>query len=210
MRRVILIAGLLASGAFAAPWAHAEELTPEARLDVEHAVMAGRLDDAVTALKSSDHPADLRVLGLLESWWRGPVGLKTHAAKQGAVDGGGPYPLIRALVEDRVRRETQGSEGLPGASPLEAYWKSHQATMTKDQDWVFQNVYRMMVRSYQGDEDPHAQSVLDRAARDGMLTAKLAWLCSLGAFLVLCFFGALIVARRARGLPTEAGDGPPA
>jgi len=170
--------------------------------------------------------ADRLPLLVRDLWWRGPVvpgeGVAAyppgdpdpaHALAQARLawlGAGGrgpwpvdervqdPYPLLTALVQDRIRRERVGSAGLPDDGPIEAWWIANEATVDGRVREVFPLTYGMMVRSYRGDEDPREARELDREARDLRNRNKVLWLGLLGALLATAFIASVVVARPRR------------
>ncbi|MDA1193855.1 MAG: hypothetical protein O2894_01585, partial [Planctomycetota bacterium] len=113
-----------------------------------------------------------------------------------------PYPLIDALVRDRIRRETLGAAGLPEDGPLARYAAAHDGGRTPEEAWVLTYAMDMQRRCYVGYEDPLQTDAADQAADRLRLQARLFYLATLGATIVLSFFGALVVGRR-RDEPTR-------
>jgi len=178
-----------------APAARAEGLSPEVRHAVEIAFFQGRYEDVRRLLEGVTTPEDRWPLEVLDSWWRGPA-TQPPPVGEHAGGGEGPYPLVAALVRERVRRERDGGAGLPEKGPVEAWWVEHEPGLTDPEHVLLRQVYDMMIRNLRGDEDAYEASQLDDEARKADMTAQIIWLASLGAFVVLGFFGMLLVVRR--------------
>lgn len=136
---LVAVGGLLLTGT-----AHAE-VSETVRRMAERAFLEGRLGDLDEILAGATSQADRLPVLLRDHWWRPRPGRKPAALQPEtglddlararlawlrapapkppyptAGGGGDPYPVITALVQDRLRRETRGHEGLPEDGPLEA------------------------------------------------------------------------------------------
>jgi len=190
------------------------------RATAERKFLAGRLEDLPLVLDGARTAQDRLPLILAAHWWRRTPGAaaadsvqpddlasrRVAWARAGlfeppyplAGSGGAeaePYPLLRALIEDRIRRETQGAKGLPEEGPLAAYLKAPGRTPTREETWDLKNTMRMMIRSYRGDRDPAEEFRSDRRARALHDQNRLIYLTSLAALMVLSFVGLLVVSR---------------
>jgi hypothetical protein len=256
VRCVALLASVLAVLLAAAPRVRADELPAATRHAVERAWFEGRLGDLDTILAHSDPAAAQLPLRLRDAWWRGPLARgAAHGGSHGdlrlrrlgwiAAGGPGPWPmpataserepwpLLSALVRDRVRRDRHGAAGLPEHGPLEAYWggesfedendnghwdegetfvdengngvydKGHEDGMDRAERYQFRFAWDMAVRCYRGDEDPEEEATRDRDAHELGNRAEAIWLGALGALLSLSFIASVVVARRRGPRPTR-------
>ncbi len=191
---VITFACLLS---WSASEAAAKELPAEVRAMAERAFLEGRYEDLDTILVAAKEPADRLPLVLYRTWWRLPDGdalsLPTQPPYPKTGSGGARWSLIDALRSDRMLRETTGGATLPGASPLMAYRESLDAEKDSETIWFLEDVFRLMEETYGG---PESISSKDRRRFERQRnTTQIIALGALGAFIVLCFFGALGVAR---------------
>lgn len=200
--------------------ASAEELPEYVHATAEGKFLAGRLQDLAGVLDKASTPRDRFPLVLAAHWWRRSPGDLPDASTQpasldakrllwafrggfeppypGYGSGGAeeePYPLLRALIDDRIRRETQGAQGLPEEGPLAAYLQRSEGDRPKNEAWDLRNGMEMMIRNYRGDADPADEFRRDRAARALHDRNRLLYLTSLAAFMVLSFVGLLIAGR---------------
>jgi hypothetical protein len=139
VRLLVLLAAVLA----ATPAVLADGLPPEARRGAEQEFLIGRPDLLEDRLEGAETAEDLFPFALRDLWWRGGPDAEVRAGFEAAAagatgvtarryawllgGGAGPYPaatgedpwpVLTALVEERLRRERDGPEGLPGAGPL--------------------------------------------------------------------------------------------
>lgn len=208
--------------------ARAEDGLPdELRMNAEHAFLDGRLQDLPVILDPATTPTDRFPLALAAHWWRrtpqtagsagapgeGLGGARIAWARAGRykppypLPGGGardPYPLITALVLDRIQRETVGAKGLPENSPLEAYLAATGGGRTRAEGEVVQFALAMQRRSYVGDDDPAAMARLDKHANRVANQARVIYLGLLGSLLVSAFLATLFVSRSRPPHPDNA------
>ena len=223
MRTACLSLLVIAALAGLAPAARADGIDAETRRRAEIAFYEGRLWALDEILRDATGDSDRLPLLVRDAWWRGPVPptgawvdlvrgdvdeafLLLAARNRWLGAGGGgdwpvagdaddPYPLLTALIQDRLRRELVGSAGLPEDGPIEAWWLEHEQEVDGPAREVFGLTYGMMVRSYRGDADPREERALDRQARTLANRNKLLWLGLLGALMSLSFIAALVVGR---------------
>lgn len=195
MRAVCVIAVLLVAGVLAHPCAHAKELPREVRAMAERAFLEGRFDDLETILVAAKYERDRYPLELHTTWWRVPDGaVPTPDAPLEQPGSGGPFwPLLRALAADRDFRESRGARDLPERSALLAYRQGLDEEKDSETIWFLEDVFRLMRETY-GEPEPLSAKERRHYTRIEN-TAKIAALASLGAFIVLTFFAALIVGR---------------
>lgn len=138
------LAALAALGALGPRRAAADPASPEARARAERAFLDGRFDDMDAAVGAGTTLADAEPLAVRDLWWRPRAGYtppalapddrslsarrlrwllgdgrsRAEAYPRPGPDETDPYPLLTALVEERLRRETVGADGLPEAHPL--------------------------------------------------------------------------------------------
>ncbi len=198
--------------------ASADDLPDAVRADAEYALLDGRPQDLDSVLANHRRGYGPFPWVLARHWWRkspapavvaGSTKAMTDAERWAfegsselpypAPPGGGavdPYPLLRALINDRLLRETQGSAGLPEASPLAAYLMATGGGRDKDEGRFIGFALDMMTRSYRGDDDAAEEFRADAAARKLQDQNRLLYLTSLGALLVLTFVATLVVGRK--------------
>jgi hypothetical protein len=212
-----LLLGLLLGPALPA---HAgdDKLPDQVRADAEYAVLDGRPQDLYAVLANHRQDYGPFPLILANYWWRKTPAPAVRPDAAGALSdperwaflgrseapypaapGGGavdPYPLLRALIADRIQRETHGSAGLPAASPLAAYLEATGGGRDKDEAQFIGFALEMMTRSYIGDDNAAEAFRADAAARKLHDRNRLLFLTGLGALLVLSFVATLVVGRR--------------
>lgn len=207
----------------AATVAQAEEgLSDKTRVRAEHAIVDGRQQDLPGILQDATTPRDRFPLELDAHWWRRTPaevaprddisddtldGRRIAWARAGGtklpypVPSGGadePYPLLTALVEERIRRETVGAAGLPQDSPLRHYLTSVDGGRDDLEGRTIEFCLAMQTRSYIGDEDPAEQARLDKKADLAANLARVLYLGLLGSLLVSAFLATLFVSRDRR------------
>jgi hypothetical protein len=137
------VLALLAIALSPAALAEPEPLSVEARRRAERAFFFGRFEDVDAILGASNAPIDRELPEILHRYWRSddrtslPVEGTSVSSRRirwthawhalpvaeyfgPAADEAEPYPLLTALVLDRLRRETKGIAGLAAESPLAA------------------------------------------------------------------------------------------
>ncbi len=195
MRRLLIIALLVSAWTLHAPTAHADGLPKETRAMAERAFITGRLDGLETTLASATAERDRYPLLLRDGWWRSETGAVDVEPPYPESGGGAAsaWPLLRALAADRALRESVGPHGLPEASPLYVYASSLDEQAFREELYYLDDVFRLMRETY-GEPVPPLAS--ERRSFERLRnTAMVVALGSLGAFVVLTFFGALIVTR---------------
>lgn len=202
-----------------------EGLDASTRRRAELAFFEGRLwdlDGLLAATGGQTDPDHLPIL-VRDRWWRGhregargsiepargdaDPAFELFLARLRWLAGGGegpwpvsaavedPYPLLTALIQDRIRRERIGSAGLPADGPLEAWWLANEPSVDGPVREVFRVTYGMAVRCYHGDEDLREARELDRKARTLGNRNEVLWLGLLGALAALAFIASLVVSR---------------
>ena len=196
MRVLTTIAAFALALVCTSPRAGAKELPPEIRAMAARAFLEGRYEDVETTLVGATSEADRFPLELYRTWWRLADGAKPAFPPPTTLPGGGgaAWDLIDALRMGRSMREMLGGASLPGQSPLMGYRKGLDEEKDAEAIWFLEDVFRLMAETY-GEPEPLPAKELRhyQRLRD---TAKITALASLGAFLVLCFFGALLVVGR--------------
>jgi hypothetical protein len=196
---------LAAAATCPAARAEPEPLSAEARARAERVFLLGRFEDLDAILGASNAPVDREPLDVLHAYWRAGERrpeppedaslsaqrirrvlaerdrLATYPAPgPGGVD---PYPVLSALVRDRIRRETQGVRGLPDGGPL--------AGVDDEGIRSYLPSLRVALGAVPWPADPEeatrAERMASLARRNGLLAAAAGT-----AFLV----GALFLARR--------------
>ncbi len=125
----------------ATPCARADDLPTATRQMAELGMAEGRWEDLEGTLGAARTPRQRLPLEILAQWWRRSPGaaaapladdpLTARRLDWVAQGSQGPYPELRegesdpwpvltALVQDRLHRERMGVQGLPHAGPLEA------------------------------------------------------------------------------------------
>lgn len=238
-----LLGGLLIGG-FASGGGHAraeDVLTKQRLLHAEHDFVDGRLGDVPRAVDGGTTPVEQLPVEIARHWWRrtpvterlAPIegdgtalALQRIAwARAGAYAppypmpaGGGAeesLPLLTALIQDRIHRETIGWHGLVNVpedggtsltpdigpeSPLQRYLVATDGGRTPEEQDVLMFALAMQWRSYVGDEDPVEMAHLDKEADKAANQARVIYLGLLGSLLVSAFLSTLIVSRD-RGRP---------
>ncbi len=197
MRFVVAMLALLAC----ASAVHAKELPESIRRMADRAFLEGRLDDLDDILTAAEEPIDRLPLLVRDTWWRmaGRAGVRRAASNAGDAlimkrlewlklpeasawpvprDGeADPYPILTALIQDRVRREWKGHEGLPQDGPLKALAGRLDKRREKRTIWFLdRSSSHMMSVAYRG-VSPHPDQVTadreaeDLRARNGLLAA---------------------------------------
>ncbi len=183
MRTLVIIGVLLVSVA-GAERAWAREPSPAVRTSMELAVLEGRARDVATIRKAAkaDGPLGLWPQAVLDLWWRpDPSVQKTYEALVGGdvnglmgeryrwlfaapprgdypmpTDGAtDPYPVLSALILDRVHRDRIGLAGLPERSPL----NEHREHPNERVAWFANAAENDMARTYYGGLPPRTEDV---------------------------------------------------
>jgi len=179
--------------------AWAGEPTQEVRNLMELAVLEGRAHDVGTIRRAAkaDGPLGFWPAAVVDLWWRPDPSVRTTyeklvgdatglmgeryrwllaapprapypMPKDGLQD---PYPVLSALILDRMRRDEIGLEGLPEASPLEQHRKHPNERMA----WFANEAANDMARTYYGvprtGEEIRLQEKADELAVRNMLLA---------------------------------------
>ena len=255
-RRAILIASLVALGAasVAPSAARADDEAKAKRLRAaEHDMLDGRIRLVEDAVGNGTTALERLPLVLADHWWRiaapseetpDPAGADELTTRRLAwararayeppypVPGGGaedPLPLLTALMQDRIHRETIGWNGLvvpadvarqairgtldddPEAkalyelveltSPLRRYLKQRGDRVNDNERKVIVFTLDMQQRSYVGDEDPAYEARQDKKANLAANQARVVYLGLLGSLLVSAYLATLFVSRDRRKRP---------
>jgi len=218
---VLLVLLGLALCASAAP---AAEFAPEARHRAENAFLQGRLRDLDRILKGAASPLDRFPLWLRDTYWRSgprktPLQEGDRALFQASLawirepegphplghGGGDPYPILTALVRDRLRREHRGGLGLPEESPLVVLALRLDPQTEKDETFFLGERSRaLMGPVYKGVVPDAADRKLEAESRRLRGRNERWALISLGLFLLLALVLAREVTRRRPAAPGSA------
>lgn len=205
----VLVAGFLVAGARGAP---ADPVSAAARARAEDAFVGGRPQDLEAAIGTSSDPDDTAMIALRDLWWR-PARERVPAAVGGGLasrriawllreerdrrDGRPPptdfptpdrgetdaYPRVTALVQERLRRERLGVDGLPESSPA---WATGDAALRGFIDDYAREAWRTGPSASRGGApDAHGTAIAALGRRNTVVAAVALGLFLLASLLAL-------------------------
>lgn len=229
-RRTLAVAAALvalaALGALVPRPAAAGPASAEARARAERAFLDGRFDDLDAAVGAGTTLADAEPIAVRDLWWRPRAGYtpptvapddgslsarrlrwlltggrsRAEAYPQPGPDEMDPYPLLTALVVERMRREDLGADGLPEAHPL---WNDPDEGRRLLWRWFLGRAYRGP--RFEDYDEAERRAILAQHERAQGVVARNRWLAIAGvAGLALACWA--LGARLRRGGSTALSD----